>query len=196
MIYFVLREAFDDTTAYVTDVPAGLTDKFELVKGVPRLAGWPEDLAAEFSKDQPEGMVLTDAVPNTFDWLLVSGRFKKMIEESGPPDVEYLPLKIKNHKGRIAADDCWIINFVTLVEAVDRELSAFRVDAAEDDQISKFTRLVLRDPIVEKGPSIFRLKEARRMVLVREDLASTILAAGLTGLKLVEASQFTTFRRR
>ena len=85
------------------------------------------------------------------------------------------------------------MNFLALVEGVERAKSVFDVDAAEDDKISKFERLVLRAEVEADGPPILRLREQPRLVLVREDLAGRIKKAGLTGLRLTETSKYKTF---
>lgn len=193
MPYFVIKEAYDEGNVYVSDIPDGLVRKYQLLQGISRLAGWPPGLAAQFSKDRAEGMRLTDWVPTPFGWLLISGRFKAILEAMGAPNVEYLPIKMVNHKKRLASPDYWIVNFLVLIEAVDRSRSVFDVDAAEDDKIFSFDKLVLLDAVESKGPLIFRPKEAPRLVLVRSDLAERIQGDGLTGLKLTPTSQFRTY---
>jgi hypothetical protein len=192
MSYSVIKEDYDEGNVYVSDIPDGLLRKYQLLQGVSRLAGWPPDLAARFSDDEPEGMRLTDWVSTPFGWLLISGRFKKLLEDVGAPAVEYLPIKMKNHKGRLAGADYWIVNFLVLIEAVDRDRSAFEVSAAEDDKIYLFDRLVLRDDVEAKGPVIFRLKEQPRLILVREDLVARIQAAGFTGLLFIATAKYKT----
>lgn len=193
MKYFVLKESYDEGNVYVSDIPEGLLRKYQLLKGISRVAGWPSDLAARFSDNRPEGMKLTDWVSSAFGWLLISGRFKQLIEEAGAPDTEYLPIKLKNHKGRLASADYWIVNFLRLGDAVDRERSAFEVDAAEDDRIFRFDRLVLLDEFEARGPVIFRLKEQPVLIMVREDLVTRIQVAGLTGLRFTATADYKTY---
>jgi len=195
MKYFIIREAADDANVYVSDIPDGLQRKYQLLKGISRLADWPPDLAAKFSDIRPEGMRLTDWIPTPFGWLLISERFKQILEKSGLAQVEYLSIKMKNHKKKVVGATYWLVNFLVLTEAVDRDRSAFEVDAGEDDKIFRFDRLVLRSEIESKGTIIFRLKEQPQLVLVREDLAAQISEAGLTGLRLVETSKYTTYER-
>jgi hypothetical protein len=193
MPYFVLLEDYDETHVYITDVPDALDESYELLQGIPQLAKWPKDLALRFSKDRKEGMNLTDWVVSPFDWLIASGRFKGLLQEAGAPDVEYLPVKIKNHKGRIAGADYWIVNFLVHQPAVDRARSVFEADAADPHLIFSFDKLVLTNQIETKGPSIFRLAEKPRMILVRADLAERIVGAKITGLKLKPTDQFMTY---
>jgi hypothetical protein len=195
MSYSVIKEDCDKGNVFVLDIPEGLDRKYQLLQGISRLASWPPDLAAEFSKHRPEGMRLTDWIATPFGWLLVSDRFKKLLDDASAPNVEYLPIKMKNHKGRLASTDYWIVNFLVLIEAVDRDRSAFEVDAAEDDKIFRFDRLVLLDEIEARGPVIFRLKEQPYLILVREDLVTRIKEAGFTGLRFTPTAKYKTYGR-
>jgi hypothetical protein len=193
MRYFVLLEDYDETNVYISEVPDALPDSYELLQGVSQAAKWPKDLALRFSKDRKEGMNLTDWVENEYEWLIASGRFKKLLEEAGAPDVEYLRVTIKNHKGRIASADYWVVNFLVHHPAVDRDRSVFEVDAAYPSRIYSFDKLVLTNKIENEGPIIFRLAEKPRLVLVRADLAERIEKAKITGLKLKPTDRYLTF---
>ena len=134
-------------------------------------------------------------VSTPFGWLLIGERFKGLLEKTGLAQVEYLPLRMKNHKKKLVEGSYWIVNFLVLTEAVDRDQSAFEVDAGDDNKIFRFDRLVLRSEIEAKGPAVFRLKEQPYLILVREDIAAQIREAGFTGLRLVETSKYTTYER-
>jgi hypothetical protein len=190
MSYFVIQDKFDEQNVYISDIPKGLLRKYQLLEGISRLDDWPSDLAARFSDNEPEGMKLTDWVSTAFGWLLISGRFKQLLEDSGTFAVEYLPIKMKNHKGRLASADYWIVNFLELVPAVDRDRSVFEVDAAEDDKIFEFERLVLLDEVEARGPVIFRLKEQPVLIMVREDLVARIRSVGFTGLQFTSTADY------
>lgn len=193
MDYFIIKENYDDGNVYINDIPEGLLRQYQLLKGLSRVADWPSDLSARFSDNRSEGMKLTDWVSTAFGWLLISGRFKQLLEEAGAPGTEYLPIKLKNHKGRLASSDYWIVNFLRLGDAVDRERSAFEVDAADDDKIFRFDRLVLLDEVEARGPVIFRLKEQPVLIMVREDLVARIQAAGFTGLRFTATANYKTY---
>lgn len=191
--YFVLKRKYDETNVIIQDIPSNLKKKYQLLKGIARLSDWPEDIILEFSKQRSEGMNLTDYVENSFGWLLISNRFKRVLEEFGAASIEYLPVKIKNHKGRIAGEAYWIGNFLVLTEAVDRNLSMFEADALDENQIFRFDKLVLRDDVLNSNPLIFRLKEQPRMVIARQDLVERFEKEGLTGVKFIETNRFKTY---
>ncbi|MBW2738072.1 MAG: hypothetical protein JRE64_04315 [Deltaproteobacteria bacterium] len=192
-MYYVVIETDDETNAYLNlEIPDAIPKQYQLLEGVSRLDGWPEDVVFEFSKHRPEGMNLTDYFENSSQWLIISNRFRAVLEEFDVKDIEYLPVKIKNHKGRMASEHYWIANFLVLTEAVDRERSIFDDNPGSENGIFSFDKLVLREDILKSGPVIFSLKEEPMTVIARQDLVERIKEEGLTGVEFVETDNFST----
>lgn len=192
-MYYVVIKTDDETNAYLNlETPDAIPKQYQLLKGVSRLDGWPEDVVFEFSKDFPEGMNLTDYVENSSQWLIISDRFRAVLEEFDVKDIEYLPVKIKNHKGRMVSEHYWIANFLVLTEAVDRECSIFDDNPGSENGIFSFDKLVLRKDILKSGPVIFSLKEEPMTVIARQDLVERIEEEGLTGVEFVETDNFSS----
>ncbi len=189
-MYFVLVEDYDETHVLIDDSAADIPKQYQLLKGISRQNGWPDDVVFRFSDNRAEGMFLTDWVNNESGWLVISDRFKKLVEAFPVPDIEFLPVKINNHKGRLASDSYWIGNFLMLTEAVDREQSDFKEDRGNKGQIRHFDKLVVRKGTLQEGPPMFRLKESPDMVLAREDLVKALESKRLTGMKFVDTSEF------
>jgi len=193
MKYFVLRGIQDDTHVYISDIPETIERQYELVEGVSRIDGWPNDVVFRFSDYEPEGLILTDCVRNSLAWLILSGRFKNLLQEFDVPGLEFLPAKIENHKGRIASENYFTANLCELMQVVDRSTSEFEEDALEETQVFSFDKLVLLEEVEEHGPAILRMKEKPTMILAREDLVSRIQNEGLSGARFVETAKFKTF---
>ena len=193
--YVIWDHVRDETHVRIQDRPREVERKYELLQGVPRLETWPESVVLDFSKHRAEGLFLPDTVDNAFGWILVSGACKAALDAVPDDDVEFLPVTIRNHRGRVASDDYWIVNVLRLVEAVDRQRSEFEPDAADPSQIFRIDRLVLDPSVVADGPPLFRLAERPRLVLLRADLAEQVEAAGLTGNVFVPVDEYSTFPR-
>ena len=189
-MYYVLKENYEETNVYVAKIPKTIKKQYQLIEGVSRIDDWPDEVIFQFSRSRPEGMNLTDWIENPSGWLLISNRFKSLLEDFNPKHIEYLPVSINNHKGRIASKDYWIANFTTLTKAVDRELSDFDEDPVDADEIFTFEKLILQEEILISGDEIFRLKELPRLILARQDLVERINKNGLTGMIFVETRKF------
>ncbi len=192
-MFYVIRAVYDETNVYLdNNVANSIPKQYQLFEGVSRLDGWSEDVAFKFSINRPEGMNLTDCVANSDQLLIISDRFRVVLEEFQVKDIEYLPVKIKDHKGRMASEHYWIANFLVLTEAVDRERSIFDDNPGSEDEIFGFDKLVLREDILKSGPVIFSLKEEPMTFIARQDLVRRIEEAGLAGVECVETDDFRT----
>jgi hypothetical protein len=190
--YFVIEPLRDETHVRIQDRPPALRRGYELLKGVPRLDGWPTDLTLRFSPHRPEGLLLTDALENAFGWLLASGALRTLLEAFEVVPAEYLPVVIENHKGRIASTDYWIVNLLALTPAVDRERSVYAVRASDPALIRRFDRLVLTAEVEKGGAPLLRLRERPRVLLARADLVAAAEAEGLTGMEFVPVDTYST----
>jgi hypothetical protein len=189
-MYYVLKTEKSVTNVRLVDVPEAIVKQYQLKQGVSRIHDWPDAITFEYSRDKPEGMELTDWIDNSKSWMIISAAFRKILEAFPVADVEFLPIRLQNHKRKITSTDYSIGNFTKLVEAVDRERSVFK-EAGGD--ITRFDKLVLRADIVRSGPPLFRMKERDILVLGREELVENLRKAGMTGVTFVETDKYKTF---
>ncbi len=115
-----------------------------------------------------QGMVLPDLIGNVSSMLVVSKRVKEVIAspELINDDVEYLPVWIYNHKGRLASKDYFLVNPVGSIDALDHEASDIKM--FEGDVVS------LDKPVIDarkgmKAPDLFRLVEDRERYICSSD---------------------------
>lgn len=193
MKYAVLLPDKDETHVYISDIPDEIERNYKLKQGVRLGDTWRDDVTMRFSAHRPQGLHLTDYVDNSFSWLLVSPAFRQVSEQADTAALEYLPVRILNHKGRVASDQYYLANFTTLTEAIDRDHSDFREDRVREGKINKYERMALRAEVLENGPAMFRLAETPMLVLVREDLVAQMEAAGLTGMRFRDTDRYMTF---
>lgn len=191
--FSVLVDKYEESEIRITNIPKGLLRKYELLDGISRLSDWPSPLFTRYSDDWPEGIHLTESISNPFGWLLISDPFKKILEEINLNDVEYLPIGICDHQGNLVNDSYYIVNFLSLVEAVDRNESVYEKDAGEKEKIFRFDKFVLLKSIELTGPPIFRLKENPRLILVRQDLVDRFAKANWTGHQFVNVREYATY---
>jgi hypothetical protein len=142
--------------------------------------GWPDGLKyrmAPFAK----GIEIPDLIPNTLGYTMMSERLKALIAERSKTKVEWLRFTILNHKGRKAADNLWVANVLTIVDAIDRDRTIGEPYPAKPEWYLVTDELYIRPEKVDPALDMFRLGEMPRRIIVRDDLKSAIEKAGMTG---------------
>lgn len=160
----------------------------EILRGMPRAAGFPADAYYEMRADFPRDIQVPDNV-YTMIHQVVSTRLWQVLEPSlGRSRVEALPVKIKNHKGRLAKGEFFVLNPIDVIDCIDLGASGAVFNLLDPTQIMQVDRLVLRP--LPNDVALFRPQGWTRLLLIREDLAGKLLAAGLTGLVFLDPSRF------
>ena len=168
----------------------GVPDIFEINAGVSRLAGWPDDAAAAMSPKFPKDLGLADSLYGAI-FVVVSAKVHHILEPEGGGRVEFLPLKIHDHKGRLASDEYFVVNPLAIVDCIDETASLAVRDEIDENSIESCAALVLREDAVSAGIVIFRPEHWRSLILIRRALADKLTAAGLTALRFIEPDKYT-----
>ena len=87
---------------------------------------WPDDMSFKMSKEHPKDVALIDNVSNPENVLLISPKVHDYLQSQGMRDIEFLPVRILDHKGRVASKDYKILNCVRVVDCVDQKKAAAR----------------------------------------------------------------------
>jgi len=67
------------------------------------------------------GIQVPDVIRNAVGYLMVSERMRELLEKHVEGAVvEYLPFVLLNHKKRVAADPCYIVNVIGTIDCGDR----------------------------------------------------------------------------
>lgn len=181
----------DDSFAWISkksDFLMQCMDSYLLREGVSVKSWFPTDTV--FQLDDSHGIKLTDSIPNTLHLLIVSEKLKHALEEKSGAVIEFLPVKIRNQRGRVVQEPYFIANIVGTLECVDRERSKFDTSSIRPDQVFTFFRLALDAAKIPPDTKLFRLKEKSNLVIVREDLADDILRAGCDGMLFQEMEDY------
>ncbi|MDC0677163.1 MULTISPECIES: imm11 family protein [Sorangium] len=168
----------------------GVEDAFELAQGVSRATGWPKDARCRMDPRKPKDIALADSLLGA-KRLVVSGRVKKALEDAEVSNVELLPIAIINHKGHTASADYFIVNPQDVCDCIDVAQSGVKWNALDPDSICACDSLVLRQDVVPASYKVFRLHKWRNLVVIRRELADSMLAQGLSGLSFIEPSKYT-----
>jgi hypothetical protein len=168
----------------------GLEKTFRLNDGTPLAAQFPGDVAFHMHPDYPNDLLLVDNLLNRDMVIVASRRLQECVREHAPADVEYLPVSIVDHKGRIASKDYSIIHPVNPIDCIDMGNSVFEADLIDANDIESFDKLVLDETKIPPARSLFRLRGFWEITLVRQDLAKAIDAMGLSGLSWLDVEDY------
>jgi hypothetical protein len=128
------------------------------------------------------GLQVTDVLRNALGYLMVTARMKQVLEQHAMAPIEFLPFTLLNHKGRVAARECYIVNVLGTVPCVDVERTEGSRSEIDPDEFARITRLYLDASRVDPARNIFRIAEQPQTVLVRDDLRQVLEAEKLTGV--------------
>jgi len=169
---------------------SGLDDSFRLRQGVPLLDGFPSDVAFHMDPDFPNNLLLVDNLLNSDRAMVVSPTLRDWLEKRRIPKVEYLPVSIIDHRGRVASADYAIVHPIDPVDCIDRERSEFSESRITPGQISRFRKMVIDDGRVPADRQIIRLHGFWGATLVRADLVEALSAGRFSGLGFLPVSEY------
>jgi hypothetical protein len=174
----------------VIDNPEGFKDQFLLMKGVQILSQWPENIVCRMSDEYPKDIQLSDNLCGGNYQVISQGLKEKLAAVAGSGHIEFLPVTILNHKGRVASKDYFVLNPVGSVECIDVEKSGVVWNAIDESDISRMKQLVLRDGAIPAAVSIFRAQHLLSTILIRRALANQLSSDGFTGLYFRDPARF------
>ncbi|MCY1035887.1 MAG: hypothetical protein EOP84_01635 [Verrucomicrobiaceae bacterium] len=152
-----------------------------LARGRPVKGVYPQSPRIDLSEEHP-GLRLESFIGNSKRMLVASRPLRTLLEEwCKGQEVEYLPVLIYNHRGRLHADDYSIINPLGTVDCIDPDRS--EVTMMEGEIIS-VERIVLSQAKLAQHPHLFRVREAPHFYVISELLAEALKAGGFTNVVL------------
>ena len=104
--FFALTHPANNPEGYCTvDQLAGFEDAWAVGQGVSLASTPPDKVTMSMHADEPRNTVLADYVQNMDRLLIVSPRLRSFLEAQHVSNVEYYPMEIKDHKGKVASDE-------------------------------------------------------------------------------------------
>jgi hypothetical protein len=163
----------------------GVKKDYEIGDGIPMLKRWPKDAHFKMRTDYPgykRDTKLQDVWVPFYGTPVVSKRVKGFLEKKKLKNVEYLPVNILDHKGKVADKDYFIVHPIKAQDCLDIEASEPEYNLINEDEISEVKRLVIDDKRLDKKVQMFRIEGYSKELFVRKDLALEMVEQGFTGL--------------
>lgn len=169
----------------------GVDDDFELLRGISRINGFPEDAYFKMDKNFPDDLRLEDFVFNSNGLLVVSEKVKDILTKDDLVNNELLDVVIVNHKGRKEKARYFILHQVNLQACINESKSIGRANSIDTKLYSIITKLVLDDSKVNQNVELFRMARYPFLPMFREDLTEKIMREGCTGIQFGEPMDWT-----
>ncbi|MFL5356872.1 imm11 family protein [Archangium sp.] len=183
--FSILSTSNDPKHCLVDEDPDSLRPKtWRIAKGLPMEHRYPPDVVLKMDGGH-KGLVVPDLVSNTLRIALVSRKLKGLLEQHSGARIEFLPVSIANHKGRIAAKDYFIANVLDHVDCVDKERSEVEELHPDPTLLSGLFRLQVLQERIPAESKLFRLKTMPPAILIRDDLRAQLDAENLTGVRYI-----------
>lgn len=180
MDYFLWRNETQD--GYCTIRAPEVDRIWELSKGISRVGDLGDGIECKMDPRRPKDVGLADNVRGA-GFPVVSRALKQSLERDLTHNrVEFIPVRLVNHKGRVASDQYYVLNPLDIVDCIDLEESGVEWNRISPSSISYCKALVLKEEAIPEGFTVFRLKRWENNILARADVVSDLQSSNLTGL--------------
>jgi len=186
--FFIWEDDYEEGYCVIKP-PVGIEKAYQLGEGKPRSADWPADARCEMDPDFPKDIQLADSLYGA-GLRVASGKLKEFIQREQADHIEYLPLTIINHKGRIASKDYFILNPIGAVDCIDTQQSNVEWNPIDPELIDECDQLVIEGDQVPADRFVFRPKFLPSLILIRKVLAEKMKAQPFTGIFLKSPSEY------
>lgn len=188
---FVYAQEHAAPFAAVFGAIQNVEDDYELLRGVPRLDGFPSD--ARVDMDEEFGVRLDDVVKTLGSILVISERLRAFLDAEHLPNTEMLPVTVYDPKGR-AVDAPYVVFHQThLQDALALDQVEAKMNPINPAIIRSVDRIVLRPEALDPEVRVFRLARYPKPVLFERGLAERITAEGFTGIAFGELDAYDPF---
>jgi hypothetical protein len=123
-------------------------------------------------------------------YIIVSKAIRDCLADAKINNVEFLPITIYNHKGRVASHEYYILNPLDISDCIDIKASKVEWNSIAKDRIDFCDHLVLNESLIPSNFKIFRPKFWPSLILVRQEITEMLINAGFTGLYFIDASGY------
>lgn len=126
--------------------------------------------------ERPDGIEDVPYVYSSF--LVVSDRVRRIIEEAGPTDCQFLPIDIR-HKGRSLELTYWAMHVLRTIDCADHAKSSYVLRG--DGTIPLYCRVTIIPERVPPEVSTFHILHSTAATIIRDSLRKALRRAKVTG---------------
>lgn len=186
--YFVLKYPANNPKGYCTlDGLKGFDDEWAVSQGVSLADNPPDQLSMSMYVEQPRDTVLPDYVENMDRLMIISPRLKTFFEVQEVSFIEYYPLEIIDHKGKMTSDEYFVAHIIDPVDCINADASKAKWSSLglSTQRIRRVRKLVLDPMKIPAGRKVFFPKFYNNYPIICQDLAEAMEKEGFTNVKTV-----------
>lgn len=190
MKYWVFLSKKQEGGAYLSAIPEDGPKAYKYDEATPLKDGYPkqEDAVMCMSSMHPDDLDLVDVQACLDSVLVINTKVKKILDDAGIVDVEYLPITIWDHQKKPASSDYMIMNPLNVIDMIDMENSDYERNSFFPDQITTIDDLVIDHKNIPKdNDKLFRAKTMMDTIFVNDDIYKALKGADIKGAKFLEA---------
>lgn len=189
---YVIWDSEVITNACVLYDLKGVDKILDLKRGISKASDFPSDAAFTMNPDFPNNTLLVDNLINTDMLIVVSLRLKAFLDARSLMNVEYLPVAILDHKGKIASKKYFIVNPIEPVECLDLDKSGAKLGliGSSKNEVTMVDRLVFDEERIDKVRELFKPKLFYRVTIATRDLAAAIDAEKFSGIRWINIEEY------
>lgn len=177
MPYSILRAVQDPKYCAISKRSSEMKNHGRPARGVSMEKSYPDVLDFEMSKlVNPNGIQIADVIPNPIQYMIVTEQMKEFLEKEASDPIEFLPFRLLNHKGRVAANRVYVANVLGTVDCANAAKSKGTVSPFSADKGAFFNCSVLAidERKVPEGTKLFRCSLYPSLIFVRDDVRAKI----------------------
>jgi len=163
----------------------GFGNDYKIRNGESVKAEYPDDVTLTWNPDFPDHTIMTDCLNNISSEIIVSQRVQEFLAKRNLPDVEYLPVKVFNHKRRPLKTPYYVVHPTQVLDCLDLDACGITWDrrGTEAEEIEQF---VVDPAKCHDLPPLFRLRPMQYYVVLSRELSEALDAFGVEGMGWVE----------
>lgn len=144
------------------------------------------DVTLRLGEDYP-GLELTSYIGNTQSMLIVDRKTAGIIQAHNVGEIELIPFRLLNHKGRAHSRDYVFMNPIGWVDCLNHQRS--EITRKNDGTFVRVKTVVLDTGRLIDVPDLFRIKEALTCYVFSEKLVNDLRDEGCTNFVFEELPQ-------
>lgn len=187
--YVLIESAYEGDAARFAHM-LNYNSRFKLRKGIPLTATFPQEATYRMRDDFPDNIALHELLYNLDSQLVVNEKVRAFLEAQGVQHIEYLPVRVLNHKDRQVKERYFVLNLLPLVDCIDRSKTQCEESSLDPDQLMNISNLTVHEEKIPPDFQLLRLKGVSDAVLIRRELAEKMKAAGFRGFRTSEISEY------